>query len=409
MAIDVTTISALIGRYGNKVVHEQANLIAPLINILDKFESGSTGMINYKAGGIDSTSMIADGGALPVGASRDVAQLSYGPETVVSVLSIPRVAAKTAVGQADGVNLVMEELETVGMDLGRQLGRAFFASRLTPDTNFTTTPGEDGTSMSVANPGAFRVGMVVHRVDDQGVVQEAIRITNVAYDDDGFGGTLTLVRGVDDDLTDATPGDDESLWLRGGKTNTAVALNDISAAASLYGKAETADDWSGNLIDAGGALAMADLRQMSTLIQSRSGITPDCIICAPNVARVIQDLQLGSSSLRRFGPGEKLDQYGKANSQGANIVAEFEGIPVYADPNCDADTLFFLNKRFCKLHEFVKLGLDSDGAEHNSNLSGRSGLLVSTTNLTYDAQFWGSYNLRVPRRNCHGQVSGITG
>lgn len=414
MAIDISTISALVGRYGNKVVHEQSSNIAPVLKILDKFKSESMGYINYKAGGLDSTTMISDGGTLTDGASVTLSQLSYTPVSAFSRLAIPRVAAKTAVGKADGVNLVMEELESVGRDLGRQVGRAFFASKLTPDTDFTTTPGAAGTSMTVASAGAFKVGMVVHRVDSGGTVEEAIRITNVAYDADGFGATLTLVRDIDADLANSTPSTGESLWIRGGKANTMVALNDISAETagtpnSLYSKAGTSDDWSGNLTDAGGALSLAHLRQMLTLIQARAAETPDCIICSPAVGRVISDLMMGSSSpLRRYGSGDKFDLYGKANDQGAPVVAEVEGIPVYVDPNCDDDDCFFINRKNCKIHEFVELGLDSDGADHG-NMKGQSGLLVSQSSLTYDAQFWGSFNLRVPRRNCHGQIYGITG
>lgn len=413
MAITVTDISSLIDRFGNEVVHEQASLAAPILDIMEKHKSPSVGIVNVKAGGIDSTAMIADGGTLTTAASKDLEQLSYTPVSIFSRLSIPRVAAATAVGQGDGVNLVQEQLETVGGDMGRQLGRAIIGSSLatidgTQATELGAGVNGSNDSITMASVAEYRVGQIVERRASDTSLEEYMRVTQVVPDADGIGGTVYLDRDIDTSTDNAAPANGDVFYLQGGYSNAMVSLEDVSAAASLYGKAQTADDWSGNLISSVGALALTDLRQATTLSHRRSGSAPSFGLCSPAAAMLIGDLQVG---VRRFAPGDKLDYYEKGPA--AKVAAWFEGMPMYLEPNCKDSDIHLVNSKDQKIHEFVAMGVDRDGAGHSSfgpgNVgAGRSGLLISQSTLTYDAQFWGSYNLRVQRRNSHVRLTGIT-
>ena len=59
-----------------------------------------------------------------------------------------------------------------------------------------------------------------------------------------------------------------------------------------------------------------------------------------------------------------------------------------------------------KLHVFREFGADVDGGKKAG--MNRGAVLVDSTNLDYDVQIWGAFNLRAERRNGCGRLSGVT-
>ena len=204
MAITFNEIASLVARFGNAVVNEEANMASTFIgkNVIKKEkQAGTVGIVNIKAGGIQSTKFLADGATLPNGANKSIAQLAYHPKALFSRLSVPRIAALTCVSKQDGVNLVKEQMQTAGEDLGRTLGRAVFTTSL--GAGAVTVPGP-GTfaatgiaTIGVADPSGYRIGAAVEGLADS--VPDPLWgvVTDINYDD----ATVTFQLYVDSQLT----------------------------------------------------------------------------------------------------------------------------------------------------------------------------------------------------------------
>ena len=79
--------------------------------------------------------------------------------------------------------------------------------------------------------------------------------------------------------------------------------------------------------------------------------------------------------------------------------------PVFTDENFDDTDLYFFNSEDVKLHVFRDASPDFDGGE--SKGMNRAAVLISDSQLIYDVQVLGIYNLRVERRNGTGRMSAL--
>lgn len=406
MAITASAISALVARFGNKIVEEQVNQNAPVTSMIDKLnQSGRVGVVNVKAGGLDSTAWIDDGDTLPTSAARDLVQVTYLPKIIFSHGAIPRLAATLASGEGEGINLVLEEIESMGAQLGRRLADGIIngVQKLVQLTTAQATElGAAGTTLTVSDHSRFRTGDVIERYDDDGGtgastndLMEYLRVVAVDVDEDGSTHTITFARDITG-LSGTAPAQYDQLFVRGAKFDGMASLKDISAAASLYGKAETADEWSGNLKSLSStALDVQIMRDLFTKICQRRGQSPDFALCNSRVRQKYSDLLLNQ---RRYISG-KMDATG-----GMDI--EFEGRPVKVDDNCGSTDLYFVTKKDVKLHVFRDFGDEADGGKgKGASTSGHA--LVSDDTFVYKFQRWGAFNLRVTRRNGCGNLSNI--
>ena len=171
MAITASAIAALVGRFNNKVVVPQALLSFPALDkkvVTTLKKPTERGTVNVKAGGLSSTGLIADAGTLPTGASNDITQLTYDPTFIMSRLSIPRGGSTISRNPEDGVDVVMEQMETAGRDLGRTLGRAFYKSTLSTPLAAVSS----GATLTVTDVAGWRIGATVeHRESGGNLVQ----------------------------------------------------------------------------------------------------------------------------------------------------------------------------------------------------------------------------------------------
>lgn len=400
MTITVSQITSLVGRYTNEVVNEQINSETPMVGkgILKKIKKkDKLGIVNVKAGELSSGGYIADGGTLPSGSDVLPVQGTYSPVGLFARIAIPRIAATLASSVDDGIDLVKEEMDSCGKTIGRLLGRGIAGNSLSSPT---ATVNAAATTFTVASPAGWRVGMAFEVWNGASAIEgttdaNLLRVTNIAIPADGVGDTTITfsTAGGAGNLVQWTTS--YTFYLRGGKSNAMTSMQDITAAANLYSITYTTQDWSGNLDSTTTTLSVPAMRSLMTTIVRRRGKKPSHLLCnRRNEERYSNQL----INNRRFMSG-KMDAVGGA-------AFEFEGIPVFTDENFDDTDLYFFNDEDVKLHVFKDAAPEFDGGE--SKGMNRGAVIISDSQLIYDVQVLGIYNLRCERRNGTGRFSGLT-
>lgn len=437
MAITFNEIAELVARFGNSIVTEQANMAAPFVgkgHINKVKQAGTVGIVNVKTGGINATGFISDGGALPQGSNTEPVQLAYHPKALFSRLSVPRIAALTCISKQDGVNLVREQMETVGADLGRTLGRALFRSGAMPlpfVTPFTTTPttvvnqpatattnavggidvsgyrvghtftGADILGTGTGSPGAQSVMLVVESID-YAANQVTFGVHTILLN--GTLGPQIILAAVGDDLDFGTPGLSALVPLDGGALQNAMtSLLDLASSTvaptgttlgttgNYSGIAAAGGDYSGTEIAAGGALTIELMDNLSKQVKRRSGKPWTHTVMNSTVFHDYMSLLLSN---RRFvGSGQAADA-------GTSSTATYEGKTIVVDENMPDQELLLFTDSDTKLAEWRDFQPDYDG---------KKAAMVSPTDFIYDTQIFGMYNVRCIKRNGLGKLTGITG
>lgn len=400
MTITVGQISSLVGRYTNEVVNEQINSATPFIGkgVLKKIvKKDKIGIVNIKAGELSSGTFVADGGTLPSGTDVQPVQGTYNPIGLFSRIAIPRIAATLASSVDDGIDIVKEEMDSCGKTMGRLLGRGVAGTSLGSPT---ATVNAASTTFTVTSPGAWRVGMGFEVWNGASAIEgqtdiTLLKVTAVAIPADGVGDTTITFVGTNAGGNAVQWLTTYTFFLRGAKSNAMTAMSDITAAASLYGVSNTTNDWSGNLDSGTMTLSVEAMRALLTTAVRRRGEKPTHVICNRRNEERYSNRLLNN---RRF-MGGKMDAVGGSSF-------EFEGLPVFTDENFDDTDLYLFNQNDVKLHVFREAAPDFDGgAEKGMN---RAAVLVSDSQLIYDVQVLGIYNLRVERRNGTARMSALT-
>jgi hypothetical protein len=418
MAITFNEIASLVARFGNAVVNEEANMASTFIgkNVIKKEkQAGTVGIVNIKAGGIQSTGFLADGATLPTGANKSIAQLAYHPKALFSRLSVPRIAALTCVSKQDGVNLVKEQMATCGEDLGRTLGRAVFNTGLGMlDATAVATGAIGGTGLATLNtvdPAGYRIGAAVEGLTDVagptdlwGVVTDinyepalpatGADITFQLYTTSALDPALVPVAGTLAPSVVGPPAvpprifgttasgvdamcsvmDAASAAIAAGSLGTAGNYDNIAATAAGY-------EFTGNDGPAAAPISLANMDLVSAKIQRRRGLGwTEVVMNSLTLNKYLNLLQ----STRRFRSGDEL------NSTKNPATSMYQGKPVIVDENMSDDKILFFNNKDVKLAEWRNFGPDSDG---------KDAAMVSDTSFVYDTQMFGMYNLRITRRN----------
>lgn len=450
MAITFNEIAELVARFGNSIVTEQANMAAPFVgkgHIKKVKQAGTVGIVNVKTGGINSTGFISDGGALPSGSNTEPVQLAYHPKALFSRLSVPRIAALTCISKQDGVNLVREQMETVGADLGRTLGRALFRSGAVPRPvaagNYTdagagvigtpraitivgnvAAPGIDITGFRVGhtftsstltytqtNPalgatpcalvvsavdyGTSNVSFTPHNILPNGTIGAAITAPNTGalsatvFLSAGFDNLVPLDGGaLQNAMTSLLDLADATLDPNAGLP---APVSTLGTTGNYSGIAAAGDDYTGSEIPVGAALTIEVLDQLSKQVKRRSGKPWTHV--AMNSSMFHNYMSLLLSNRRFVGAGQSADA-------GTPSTATYEGKPICVDENMPDQELLLFTDSDTKLAEWRDFKPDFDG---------KSAAMVSPTDFIYDTQIFGMYNVRCTKRNGLGKLTGVSG
>jgi len=404
MTITVTQMQSLVGRFTNSIVNEQVNMECPYVGkgMIEKVKKvDKVGVVNIKAGQLRSVSWIGDAGALPSGADVQPVQATYLPVGLFGRISIPRIASHLASSLEDGIDIVKEEMESAGKTIAQQLGRGIFGSSLGAPA---ATVNAGSTTFEVADPSGWRNGMGFEIYFGSTAIEgysdaTLLYVTNVSIGTGTGGNTVITFVGT------GVGGTNVSQWLTtytfylrgaGDSSRRMVSLQDVTAAASLYGQSQTTNDWSGNLDSTAEPLSISKMRDMLDLVVRRRGQKPKCLVANRKNERRYSDLLINN---RRF-PSGKMDAVG-------GLAHEFEGLPLFLDENVGDSQMFFFNSEDVKLHEFRAPSPEFHGGSKKG--MDRGAVLISDSQLVYDVQILGIYNLRVTRRNGTGLLSSISG
>lgn len=406
MGITLSEIDELMARYGNKRIEEQVNMQAPFLKMIDEVKiGGATDIINIKGGEIDSVTFLADQGTLPTGHSKQPTQAVVLPKFLFGRLAIPRGAATLANGKADGVNIVFQQLDTLGAQLSRHLCRNLIKKKLVTLTAAQATEldaialGASGT-FTVVDVFGMRVGTILERYTSGGTYKEQMRVTKIVMDVANNSHTVTVTRNVDLDGSgetndDATAGD--ILYLLGAQAQGMTTLDECAdESTDVYGHDADTNDWIGNLTSSVGTLTSGDMRDLWTQASIRGGSQPDFVLGNSRTRQLYSD---ELTPQRRFANG-RMDVSG-------GVDVEFEGKPFKVDENCPFDSIYFVKKSDFKLGCWKSFMDDADGGLKAPSNSGHA--LVSQSSFEYDHQRWGAYNAHCPKRANLGALTGITG
>jgi len=402
MGITPNDIYKLVARFSNSIVTEQANEMSPLIDkgiLKQKKITDKVGIVNITAGEMASVGMVSSGGSLPQGTNVLPVQATYLPVNIFGRIAIPRDSANLASSTEDGVDIVSQQMRICGQALGRQRGRALVASSLGA---IAANIAAGQTSFTVNDPSPYRVGMAFEVFNGSTAIEgtteaDLLVVSNIAYTLDGSPATITFVgKGSGGSNINAwTTG--YTLYLRGAKSSgTFTSLADVCAASSLYGVANTSNEWSGNLDSTTPVLSLPAMQNLYSMIRRRRGAKPTHVLVNTTREASYTNLLINN---KRFAPGQQMDAVG-------GMDLEYHGLPVIVDDNVNDTDLFMFNQEDMMLHVFRDFAPDFDGeAAKGMN---RGAVIVSDSLFVYDVQVWGSFNLRVERRNGTGQMNNLS-
>lgn len=379
-------IGELVPRYQNNLIYEQALQQAAVLDegvIKIKKKSGVRGRVNLKAGAYSSTGWLADGGNLNAAGQVQPAALDYYPKILFSRGTLGRLALDNVSSYEDGVDLIMEEMKSMGEDAGQQLGHTVLTGGRV--TTIASEPAPGATSLVLDSVSGLRVGQAFDIRDTDGTLEDAgVTISDIDYDTN----TITCSATTNADINDV-------IWQSGAYDYAILGLRDVCADSSLYGQANTAYEWDGNRDSTTTSLSLSAMKALSTKVKRRGAGKWTHIICNSVNEDRYNDLVNGG---RRFMNGS-MDAVGSKH--------EFQGKPIFVDENCPDEDLFFHNDQTVFLHEFKKFSADTDGGG-GKKLS-KSAVIISTDKFAFEFQASGYYELCAKKRSGHGHMSALAG
>lgn len=436
MTLLASQISALAGRFGNKIITAQVNQSVPFLGsgALQRVPmKGKTAIINIMGGGLDSTTFIADGGALSTGSQSTPSQGAQTPAALFSRLSIGRVSAYLAAGSDDGADIVKMQLENCGKDIARNAGRNIFDSFLgSPNAAVAFAGGTPAAvTLDFKDISGFRFNQAVNFVDVSTSISYTLAVQSITpaaiVNSANVAGTVVFantVAGVanvgshtDAALNAITVATGDLFALRGtypglgvaasstATGNVMVSYADIAGTATLHGLLGTTNDWTGNTAASFGVMSAEALVAFSQRIFTRSMSDFTHAVMSPAASVAFATAQLTASTSFGMGTNQagqarrnvdgKFDKFGAYKGSGLG----FMGKPVIIDPNCPATSVVLHND------EIVKLGMWRD---FEPDQDGKEAAMVDRTSLIYDIQMLGLANMICYQRNAVGLITGIT-
>lgn len=395
-------LSKIMAHYDKSELTEQTYagcelLRKKVLKVLDK--PGVQGQVQIRAGGFSSTGWIGDGDAKPDPVSVKPKVGQYDLAILLSTLQWGRAAYKHAVNSGNAetvVNIVERELKAAKEDMTSQLGVGIAAGTNSLGSPVSQLTADSGTTLTVTDASGFRIGNYYQVYDGSTLVDyfkvTAITITadpasndTIEFESGGTGGNNTAQW----DTTD-------TIHPRGAKVDGMVGFQDLTAAQSLYGVAQTTHNWAGNLVSVGGALTKEDIKQGRALQEKHhmKGITH--WIGNGTMEMYLNELMVGQ---RRYGATAT----GREELLGGEI--DIYGAPFIKDNWFKNGDLYGFDNEQVFLHQFQKVMAERDDATGEVS---RRIVRSSPTHYAVEADISCHANIRCEKRSSVLRLSGIT-
>lgn len=353
-------------------------------------EQGACSVINGSTG---AEQWIAPGGTLPAGGSLTPAQTQYGPTTAFDRLLIPNGILTGSKNLAGGVNSLNANFRAAAERMVMTTNRGIFRK-----SSYTTVNGVAGsaTTTDVKDVSWCQPGTVY---------QVRHPTTNTLLD------TFTLTRFTA--LADAT-GDyvltfpaaavgwasGSIIYAVGAQALSMDSLEEVTnAAVTTFQNVTTAaiPAWTGITDSAGGALTSAKMVSVGNAIENFSRSRYHYIAMNPITESNYEEL---FTAQRRYQTGDKLDQF--------VLTPSFNGRPIFSGPEISLEDVWFVNKDHISVHEYKKMGPNTDGGENKGGEVNALGLTQHPTANSLEMRISRELQLRVRSRCSSGRITGVT-
>ncbi len=346
------------------------------------------GTVQTKKGTGRSGGVTTDGATRRAGSVVQFAKGTYDYKIYENELEVPLGLVNVARG-GDGIDFLMEQLNTIGSQLGCDVDRLVDGLQLdAPDS----TMSAGATTFTVADPSGYVEGEEFDQYSSADAYQQTIRVTNIAPPSASLFGAWTITVETAVAVAIATTA---KIYLFGGgdSTKRTASLTDVcTAATSMYSLSTT--NFPSGLSVALSAWDNITGRRMNDTIAVVSGSRPTHICTNSLGASKIINANVAQ---RRFTSGE-MDTY-----QGA--VPKFDELPIVISEQLSGRKLKFINAAKCWVHQFWAFGFQADGVG-NQGFSG-SILKLSEDKVSYKGLGTMGLEFVCNHRRAFGEFTGV--
>lgn len=393
-SLGASQIGFLAARYGADKVANQARQESVMLSekVITEFKRvDQYGYVNLRTSGVEASTMVDDYSSLPSGGEAPMTQVKYFPKGFMSRLKVPRIAAKTVKSTKDGIGLVFEQMNALSEDIASLLDRAILKTSLgSPASTQVSTD----TSISLTDWLHLDTGKTLDIYNSSGVLKGSVVVASPP-NPTSSPATVTLKNQIG--FAVAT---DDVVYIRGGGNTSNVQFADFTLAASdsqsLYSQATTSYNWKGVTDSSTTTLNAQNVKRFLNRIRKEGGKFPDVIVCDVDAEQTIYESL--DDNIRYMGSGGDMDQFAKTIKVGRT--------PIVVNNNCPRKHLFAINKKYSKLHCFVDFEAEVDGDKGAGK--GLGAAIVSQSDVSYDVQFLGIFQMRHERRNTLGVMTALS-
>lgn len=390
---NLTTLAGALKRVYDKKAEVQQNLkhraIDEIAKSLEKYNAGGSGFYGaINDYGNESVGAINETESFRTIDNENYAQWVVTPKVLVAPVNVSGLLAKAADSDDEAfVSAVVDALDKAKERLLKDENRQFFGLGTGLLASPTGVIASNVTSFTVDSAQYLRRNMVIDIFQSTTKTVDSIRVsdvdktTNVVYLATSLGAALTATSQlVKENVRDSAASDGkEAMGLRGivDDGTDLTTFQNIDASASRI--------WRGRRIDASSGNLTSDiLQRLCDDVQVLSGEMIDTLIAHPLQRRKYLDIVVPQ---KRYADGDMDSGFKKLS---------INGMELWLDPDCQADTIYGIKKSF--IRKFEVAPLEMGGLEGSDKF-----LRASGTDL-FEA-YWRHYmNFGASRRNCHGKI-----
>ena len=396
MATDLSSISGALKNVYDKYAESQQNLkhkaIDEIAKSLEKYNAGGAGFYGaVRDYGNESVGAINETEAFRTIDNEHFAQWVVTPKVLVAPIEFSGLSAKAADSDDEAfVNSVVDAIDMAKERLLKDANRQFYGL----GTGLMATNGgvvaSDVTSFTVDSAQYLRANMVIDIYNGATKtvagwrIQQVDKVSNTVYGSVSLGVALNVTMQLckENIRVSAAADGKEMMGLRGIVDDS----TDLSTFQNI--RADNNRIWRSRVIAASSANLTSDLLQrLVDDVEILGGEAPDTLITHQKQRRKYLDIVVPQKRYQ----DQKMDSGFKK--------LEFNGTELWLDNDCQADTVYAINKKYIRKFEVTPLEMGTHGD---------SSEFLRKANYDAFQAYWRWYvNFGTSKRTAHGKISGL--